>query len=134
VNPISASDFQKTIISFPEEDFLTIMFLFNSDNISHKRILSEIHFMLSNLPDSRIKLIGISKGDTRNFLQLQGEINSNVHLVNDRKDKILNRFEYVCGMCIKILLVDKHCKLRYVASNFDPLFLREIIMRYDKEE
>jgi len=134
MNPISVSDFQKTIISFPQEDFLTIIFLFNLDNTSHKRIFSEIQFISSNMPDSRIKLIGISKGDTRKFLQLRGQTNSVVHLVNDRRTEILNRFEYVCGMCIKILLVDKHCKLRYVASNFDPLFLREIIMRYDKEE
>jgi hypothetical protein len=134
VEQIATKDIHQVDIHFPQKEFLTVLFFFNIEKASNIRILSEISFMLINLPYDRIELIGISKGKSRLFFGLKESRNNFYRLLNDSDSNISERFDYVCGICIKILFIDRECRLRYITSHYDPQFLRQVIERYGNEK
>ena len=103
-------------------------------HISHRKILSELDFLIINLnlDYKKAKLIGVSKGEAEDFLEVQSKYNIKIDLINDEKEIIFKVFNFICKNCFQIVLIDRESKIRYLSSNFDPVFLREIIQRYAK--
>jgi hypothetical protein len=112
VEQLTIKDIHNVDICFPKQDFLTVLFFFNIENTSHIRILSEISFMLINLPFNKVELFGISKGNSSLFLGHTESENNAYRLINDSSGHVSRKFEYVCGACIKILFIDRECRLR----------------------
>ncbi|NIO49917.1 MAG: redoxin domain-containing protein [Candidatus Aminicenantes bacterium] len=135
INQTSITNIEGKEISIPQEGFVTLLFFFNINHTSHKRILTEFDFLLMNLKkiDDRVKLIGISSDKNEKFKELKNIYNNRLHLVNDTETKLYKIFNYSCGNCIKIIIIDKNCIVRYLSSSLDPIFLREIIRRYINE-
>lgn len=135
INQTSINNIEGEEMSIPQEGFVTLLFFFNINHPSHKRILAEFDFLLMNLKkiDDRVKLIGISSDKNEKFKELKNIYNNRLHLINDTETKLYKIFNYSCGNCIKIIIVDKNCIVRYLSSSFDTIFLREIIRRYINE-
>jgi hypothetical protein len=133
INKISVSNIEGEKIIIPQEGFVTLLFFFNIDFIPHVRTLSELDFLLANINkfDEKVKLVVISKGEKEKFKEIQTKFNNRFNLIDEEKEKKLFKiFNYSCGYCTKIILIDKNNKLRYLSSSFDPIFLREVIQRY----
>lgn len=136
INEISIANIEGKKISIPQKGFVTLLFFFNIDLIPHERTLKELDFLLVNINkfDEKVKLIGISKDKKEKFKEIQTKFNRRFNLINEEIEKrLFKKFNYTCGSCIQIILIDKNKKLRYLSSNFDPMFLREVIQRYANE-
>jgi|Deesub1362B_J571_1020462.scaffolds.fasta_scaffold00520_8 hypothetical protein len=129
---ITIINIEEKEILIPQPNIVTLLFFFNIDHSIHIQILSRLDFLIINLnqPDIKVKLIGISKGEKANFKKIKEKYNILFDLVNDKEEKLFKKFNYTCASCIKIILIDKNSKPRYLSSNFDPIFLRELIQRY----
>ena len=135
IKKISINNFKGKEISFPQKDLVTLLFFFDINYIPHQRIISELNILIINLnqADKKIDLIGISKDEKENFEKIKPRLNIEFNLVNDMKEKLFKFFNYTCGKCIQVILIDKGSKLRYNSSNFDPVFIRELLQRYSNE-
>lgn len=110
------------------------MFFFDINYPPYKRILYELSILTTSIyPEKEIvKLIAISKGDRDDFSKLQSELHKNIEFINDRDNVVYKYFRQDCGECLKIILFDSTNNLRYLSSGYDPLFIREIILRYGR--
>ena len=137
VNKMSVTNIFSEKISIPQEGYITLLYFFNIKSISHRRILSEFDILLVNLNESqnKVKLIGVSfdKKEDKSFVELLSPYSDRLQLINDKKLKLHSFYIHTCGNCIKIILIDANSVIRYLSSNFDPVFLREIIQRYAHE-
>jgi len=133
INEISVSNIEGEKIIIPQEGFVTLLFFFNIGFIPHVRTLSELDFLLAyiNKSDEKVRIVVISKGEKEKFKEIQTKFNNRFNLINEEKEKKLFKiFNYSCGYCMKIILIDKNSKLRYLSSSFDPIFIKEVIQRY----
>jgi hypothetical protein len=133
INKMSVSNIEGEKIIIPHEGFVTLLLFFNIDFVPHIHTLSELDFLLANINkfDEKVKLVAISKGEKKKFKEIQTKFDNRFNLINEEKEKKLFKiFNYSCGYCTKIILIDKNNKLRYLSSTFDPIFLREVIQRY----
>ena len=134
IDKIEAFNINREKVPIPQENIITFLFLLNVKLISHRKILSELDFLIINLnlDYKKVKLIGVSKGEAVDFLEVQSKYNIKIDLINDEKEIIFKVFNFICKNCFQIVPIDRESKIRYLSSNFDPVFLREIIQRYAK--
>lgn len=119
-------------VVLPVKNSVTVLLFFNIENPLHVSYLSELNFLYENLSaaKSRVTMVAITRGDNKTLLSLSEKYSTDFLFINDKETSISKRYQASCGGCSKLVLVDKSSKVRYATSQFDLLFLREIINRY----
>ncbi|NIM11712.1 MAG: redoxin domain-containing protein [Candidatus Aminicenantes bacterium] len=135
IKEINSVDINNKKIEIPEKGKVTVLLFFNVKITSHQKLVSEFNFFFKNLVDQgkKVDLIYISKGEPKEFKSLVDKYNIKFRFVNDIDEKILSIFDYSCGECNKIIIIDKESKLRYNASYIDFYYIKSITDRYDTE-
>jgi len=136
INKFIVHDYEGKKLTLPFNDSLTLIYFFNIKNHLHLNNLLELDYLERNLNHIKpiLRIVGISKGKDNYFQKIFTQYKLNFFLVNDKKNSISKRFQTNCNFCLKVILIDKSSRIRYVASHLDLFFLREIIYRYASEE
>jgi hypothetical protein len=119
-------------VVLPAKNSVTVLLFFNINNPLHLSYLSELNYLYENLSAAKgkVTMAAITKGDDKTLLALSEKYSAEFLFINDKETSLSKRYQANCGGCSKLVLVDKSSKVRYSTSQFDLLFLREIINRY----
>lgn len=128
-------DIDKKKIKIPEKGLVTLLLFFDIDNYSQHKLLSELNDFYISLINQKKKIhfIGISRGITGKFKRLRKSLDIEYILLNDTEENIISLFDYNCGACNKIIIIDKKGKIRYNSPNVDFYFLEKVISRYERD-
>ena len=134
IDPISYRDIKDNPIAVPVKGKVTVLLFFNVKRESHQKLASEFNFIFTNMVDQgkKVDLVYISKGDPGIFKSLIDRYNIKFRFINDVDEKFSSVFDFTCGECNKIIIIDKENKIRYNASYIDLYFVNEIVNRYEK--
>lgn len=132
IEKLNVLDINKSLQVIPKQNCVNIIYLFNINNAHQVQILDHIDYLLIHLDDkpNDISFQAISKSSSSKFFELDKIYAGRIIFINDEENIIHYYFNYSCGNCIKILLIDKKGVIRYITTSFDPFFLKEIIERY----
>jgi len=135
IDPISSEDIHGQKFTIPFAGQVTFIYFFDSNIPHHLQKLSELDFYLTNLPaiNQKIVILGISRDLSDKNSKKLNNFETNIYFIDDSDLSLSTKFKYECGQCIKILLIDAKQKLRLLTSEFNLLFLREVIQRYAEE-
>lgn len=122
-------------LTLPLDNSITLIYFFNVRNPLHLNILLELEFLYNNLNNSKpiFSIVAISSSNDDNLQSIYKKYNLEFFLINDKNNEIAKRFQASCDSCLRIIIIDKYSKIRYLSSQFDAAFLREIIQRYARE-
>ncbi|GEM_PF-5560178 len=125
--------FSKEFI-LPFSNAITVIYFFNNKNPNQVNNLLELEYLYNNLniEKSSIGIVAISSSNNSNLQSIYRKYKLEFFLVNDEY-KLAKRFQASCESCLRVIIVDKHSKIRYLSSQFDGTFLRDIIQRYSAE-
>lgn len=133
---IDCHDIKDNPISIPVKGKVTILLFFNVKKESHQKLAAEFNFVFENMVDQgkKVDLVYISRGELGIFKSLIDRYNISFRFINDVDEKYFSVFDYTCGECKKIIIIDKESKLRYNASYVDIDFMYTIVDRYEKSD
>jgi hypothetical protein len=136
IKPVTCTSIDKHDVTFPNSTNVTLIALFNINQPSHLEILSSLNFIYVNLVELKRKVAfyAVSTGEQSKFLNFSKKNNIKFSLINDSSGEIFKFYNFTCGECINIIIIDKKNILRYNAAYVDFYFIKEIIDRYEKEE
>lgn len=136
VSKILLKDYSGREFFLPVDNSITVVYFFNIKNPVHLNILLELNYLGENLNYQKpiVSIVGISKANHKDFDDILNKFKLRFFLVNDNKNDLSKQFQAGCENCLKIIVIDKSSRIRYLSSQFDSTFLREIIQRYASEE
>lgn len=125
------NDIDKQFLSIPAEKTVTVLFFFNIDNRGQCNILSNLNSSFSDyLTQEKITLIGISMGSDEQFKTIKKDFNLTSKLINDKVGVIREAYDYTCGACFSLFIIDKNGIVRYSKTSIDYYMMGKIIERY----
>lgn len=136
IKKITLEDYNGRTFCLPVENSVNIIFFFNIKNPLHLNTLSELNFLFKNINQNKtiVNIVGITKENNDYIYDVIDKLKIDFFIVNDVNDNLSSIFDASCRSCLKIIIIDKSSIIRYMSSQFDALFLREIVQRYALEE
>ena len=123
-----------TDLTVPFGGIVTLLFYFDASNPIQVNNLLQLEFLSHNInnPLEVFRVAAISKSPAQALQSLSHKFGLHCRLLSGTKEA-LHLAQESCGSCERIILVDKTSRVRYVSSQFDPTFIREIIQRYGRD-
>jgi peroxiredoxin len=136
IEKISVKDCFGRELVFPLDNSVTLVYFFNSNNPLQLNNLLELEFLFSNLNASKpaVNIAAISMSTNSILQSIYKKYNLDFFLINDIDKGLSKRFQLNCGSCLSVIIIDKSSKVRYLSSQFDAVFIREIVQRYASAE
>lgn len=136
VLPQKSFDIKKNPLVIPTRGETTALLFFNINHPTHQKIASSLNFLYETFKNKpgKINFIGISRGDLKHFINFSRQYNITYSLVNDENQNLTAYFDYRCGSCTKIIIIDKFQKLRYEGPFNDQYIIETVIQRYLEEK
>jgi peroxiredoxin len=132
VKMISLENIHGDLVAIPNKGKVTVLFLFDSTNKEHLKIVSELNFMFFNLINQKLEvsLNFVTRGDQESLLKLHRKHKLKFNLFNDQDDYLFPLYQYTCGVCVRLVILDKKGIVRYYIARIDKYFIIGIIQRY----
>lgn len=72
----------------------------------------------------------MTRTDEKTLIKKFEKYNFEFGVINDVDDLFFPEYEYTCGTCIRVVILDKSGVVRYYVSYIDKHFIKRIIERY----
>lgn len=110
-------------IKFPSKKMVNVIILFNPENASHLRQLTEIKFILDEFSRKDVDSWAVCKNAGMDSLKELEHLN--YYLIIDSKKTIIGYVsDYYCDSCLSIMFI-KEKKIKYWSTSISYDFIRE---------
>jgi peroxiredoxin len=118
----------------PIKNSVTLIYFFSFKNPNHLNILLELEYLFDNLNIEKtiFNIVAVSSSDNSSLQSIYKKYRLEFFLIRD-EFRLAQRFQTSCESCLRVILIDKHSRIRYLSSQFDGAFLRQLIQRYAGE-
>jgi peroxiredoxin len=126
--PITLGDCQGNNLSINNNSGVSVLFFFNAEDESLSQILEKLNPLFVGLQEQRknVNLYFISKSEKQAFITLIEKHKLKFPVINDTEEKLFSQFNYVCGVCVKVVILDKKGVIRYLAEHIDMDFIQSV--------
>jgi hypothetical protein len=72
----------------------------------------------------------VTRGEQDSLLKLHRERKLKFAVINDEDDYLFPMYQYTCGVCVRVAILDKEGIVRYYRARVDKYFIESIVKRY----
>jgi hypothetical protein len=133
VKPVTVKDCRDETITIPAAGKVSVLIFFSSQEEMHSKFLAEQEPLFAELVDgdNRVHIFFVTIGNAPLLSSLVEKYRRRFSFIDDTQKKVFSSFQYSCGTCLKVVILDGEGVVRYSSFKFAPYFIKSIAKRYE---